>query len=153
MKALELKIPPPVVTLLVATLMWGLWYLTPSLALPASVREPAAAVIALAGGCLAFAGIVSFRRAKTTINPLTPEKTSTLVVSGVYRYTRNPMYTGLLVALVAWALFLSAPCALAGPALFMLYIGRFQIVPEERALRAQFGAAFETYAAKVRRWL
>ena len=73
--------------------------------------------------------------------------------SSVYRYTRNPMYVGLLLLLVGWAAFLCAPWALAGPLAFHAYIERFQIVPEERALLSMFGESYGGYKARVRRWL
>ena len=153
MQTLELKIPPPVVALLVAVAMWELSRLAPLLDISAIVRATAAAIFALAGAGLDIAGFVSFRRARTTINPLRPETTSSLVCSGIYRVTRNPMYLGLLLILTAWAIFLSCAWALSGPAAFVLYINRFQIRPEERLLAGKFGTDYAAYAARVRRWL
>lgn len=152
MKALELRIPPPVVGLLVAAAMWGIARALPALL---AVRDPefAAAVVALIGLAFDLAGIVSFYRAKTTINPLRPHKTSSLVSTGVYRVTRNPMYVGLLFLLIAWAIYLSSAWALLGPLAFVLYMNRFQIGPEERVLGLLFGDEYEEYKRKVRRWL
>jgi protein-S-isoprenylcysteine O-methyltransferase Ste14 len=150
---LEHLVPPPVVALIVAGAMWGIASITPALEVPSSVRMAAAAAIACVGLCLDIAGVLSFLRAKTTINPLTPTAASSLVHSGVYRVTRNPMYLGMLLILVAWAVFLSAVWALLGPVLFVLYMNRFQIVPEERALSRAFGASYAEYQARVRRWL
>jgi protein-S-isoprenylcysteine O-methyltransferase Ste14 len=153
MQTLELKIPPPVVALLVAVAMWGISLATATVDIPALIRVAAATTIALAGIGTAISGAVAFRRAKTTVNPLKPEATSSLVTAGVYRFTRNPMYIGLAVVLLAWAVFVSSPLALLGPLVFILYIGRFQIIPEERVLSAMFGAAYSEYQAEVRRWL
>jgi protein-S-isoprenylcysteine O-methyltransferase Ste14 len=153
MQALELKIPPPVVALLVAAAMWGISLATPSVEVPALVRVVAAIAIALAGVGTVIAGALAFRRAKTTVNPLKPETTSSLVTSGVYRFTRNPMYVGLALVLLSWAVFVSSALALLGPLVFVLYINRFQVVPEERVLSSMFGAAYSAYQAKVRRWL
>jgi protein-S-isoprenylcysteine O-methyltransferase Ste14 len=153
MRALELRIPPPVVALLVAVAMWGISLATPPAAIPALIRVVVAISIGLAGAGIAISGALAFRRAKTTVSPLKPETTSSLVTSGVYRLTRNPMYVGLALALLAWAVFLSSPLALFGPLVFILYMTRFQIVPEERALSSMFGTAYSTYQAKVRRWL
>jgi len=75
------------------------------------------------------------------------------VSSGIYAVTRNPMYVGLLLVLIALAIFLSSPWTLVGPAAYFLYIGRFQIAPEERALTALFGTEYTEYLSKVRRWL
>jgi hypothetical protein len=93
------------------------------------------------------------QRAKTTINPFKPQNSTALVTSGVYRFTRNPMYLGLTLIVLGWATFLCSVWALAGPVLFVLYISRFQIEPEERILSAKFGAAYSDYVSRVRRWL
>ena len=153
MHALELKIPPPVIALLIAPAMWGISLVTPLADVPAPVRLFAAMAIALTGVVTAIAGVAAFRRAKTTLNPLKPEASSSLVTSGIYRITRNPMYVGLALALIAWAVFLSSAWALLGPVVFALYMNRFQIGPEERVLLGMFGAAYSAYQAKVRRWL
>jgi protein-S-isoprenylcysteine O-methyltransferase Ste14 len=150
---LEHRIPPPVVGLLCAGAMWLLAKETPALDLPGGVRVSAAVLILAAGLFVMLAGVVSFRRARTTVNPLKPEEATALVTSGVYRYTRNPMYLGMLMVLVAWALFLASPAALAGVLAFWAYIGRFQICPEETALAGLFGSAFADYTRRVRRWL
>ena len=96
---------------------------------------------------------MSFRRARTTVNPLKPETSAALVSTGVYSFTRNPMYLGMALALFAWAVYLSSVWSLLGPVLFALYITRFQIVPEERVLDGLFGASFAAYKKRVRRWL
>ena len=151
--ALELKIPPPVIAVLMAGVMWGISSVAPLLVVPSSMRRATALAIALAGAAFSLAGVISFRRARTTVNPTKPEKTSSLVCSGIYRVTRNPMYLGLLLALVAWAVFLSSGWALLGPLAFLLYIDRFQIAPEERVLFALFGPTYAAYKSNVRRWL
>ena len=153
MQTLELKIPPPAVALLIAGSMWGISLIAPVLEVPALMRVVVAVTIALAGVGVSLAGVIAFRRARTTVNPMKPETTSSLVCSGIYRATRNPMYVGVLFVLVAWAVFLSSAWTLLGPLVFMLYINRFQIEPEERVLLAMFGADYSAYKSKVRRWL
>ena len=153
MRALELKVPPPVVAALMAGAMWGISLVAPLLQVPAFIRVVAAATIVLAGGGFSLAGAISIRRGGTTVNSMKPETTSSLVSSGIYRVTRNPMYVGLLFVLVAWAIFLSTIWALLGPLAFVLYLNRFQIAPEERALSAMFGAGYSAYKSRVRRWL
>jgi protein-S-isoprenylcysteine O-methyltransferase Ste14 len=133
--------------------MWGVSLIAPSLAVPSLIRVASAAAIAMIGVCFDLAGIISFWLARTTINPMKPAKTSSLVCSGVYRVTRNPMYLGLLFILIAWAVFLSSAWALIGPLAFVLYMNRFQIAPEERALSAMFGISYSAYKSRVRRWL
>lgn len=126
--------------------------LPPRLDILADVRIPLAAVLAVTGIGFDLAGIVAFRRARTTVNPLRPEKASTLVTDGVYGITRNPMYVGMACLLLAWACWLAGAWTFAGPVLFVAYITRFQIVPEERVLRERFGD-YAAYSSRVRRWL
>ncbi|MBI3562856.1 MAG: isoprenylcysteine carboxylmethyltransferase family protein [Gammaproteobacteria bacterium] len=153
MQALELKIPPPAVAALIAVAMWGVALITPLLEIPTLVRVVAAASLALAGVVVSLAGVVAFRRARTTVNPMKPETASALVCTGVYKITRNPMYVGLLLLLIAWAVFRSSAWALLGPVVFVLYINRFQIAAEERVLATLFGTGYTDYKARVRRWL
>ena len=153
MQALELKVPPPAVALLAAAAMWGVASVTARIEIPVLVRASAALAFAIAGVGMAISGVIAFRLARTTISPVKPDASSSLVTSGVYRFTRNPMYLGLCLVLLAWASFLSSALAFLGPILFIFYINRFQIVPEETALSRIFGAAFSNYQVKVRRWL
>jgi protein-S-isoprenylcysteine O-methyltransferase Ste14 len=153
MQSLELKIPPPVVAALMAMAMWGIASIAPLVEVPTLLRVCVAIAIALAGGAFSLAGIMSFRRARTTVNPMKPEAATSLVSSGIYRITRNPMYVGLMFVLVAWAAFLSSAWSLLGPLAFLLYISRFQIRPEERVLSELFGAEYSAYKARVRQWL
>ena len=153
MRSLELRIPPPVAALLFATGMWAVAHLPPLLQLPKLVRLLVAAALGGIGIAIAIGGVMSFRRAKTTVSPLKPETSAALVSTGVYSFTRNPMYLGMVVVLFAWAAYLSSIWALVGPVFFALYITRFQIVPEERVLDRLFGAPFAAYKKRVRRWL
>ena len=153
MKSLEAKIPPPAVAAAIALAMWGISLLLPRLQISGALRLGATAAIALAGIGFSAAGVLEFRRARTTLNPTKPEEASSLVSSGVFRITRNPMYVGLLCVLVAWAVFLASVWALLGPVVFVLYIGRFQIAPEERVLAKLFGGEYTDYQARVRRRL
>ena len=116
-------------------------------------RRAAAITLAAVGFAIGIAALFGFKKAKTTINPMTPEASTALVITGVYRLTRNPMYLAMLVVLGAWALVVSNFAAFLLLPLFVAYLNHFQIEPEERALRARFGAEFERYRRNVRRWL
>lgn len=151
--SLELKIPPPVVAVAIGMGMWVLSRMLPHLTLLGRLRLPIAIALGVLGMCCTLAAVASFRRVGTTVNPTRPQDASLLVAKGIYRITRNPMYLGLALILVAWAVWLASAWALLGPALFVAYMTRFQIIPEERALVAKFGAQFSQYAARVRRWL
>ena len=154
---LEHRIPPPLIDLACAALMWVLarW-------LPQAQWWPRGAswlvwlvaiALALAGGLIALAGVHEFKRARTTINPLAPQRTSSLVVGGVYQYTRNPMYLGMLLVLIGWGVWLGNAAALvAGPLLAVLALNALQIGPEERVMRERFGDDYARYVARVRRW-
>ena len=112
-----------------------------------------AAVFFSAALIIGLSAVFGFHRAKTTVNPLKPEASTALVTGGIYQWTRNPMYLAMLLVLVAWACIVSNWASLAMLPLFVAYLNRFQIGPEERALHARFGAEFESYRRKVRRWL
>jgi protein-S-isoprenylcysteine O-methyltransferase Ste14 len=150
---LELKIPPPLVAIVVALLMWLTSRAIGPFDVPHVLRVSAALAFVVIGLGFDLAGLVSFVRAKTTVNPIKPASTSTLVITGVYRVTRNPMYLGLLLVLLGWATFLANGVAYLLALLFVPYIDRFQIAPEERVLSAKFGTEFSAYQARVRRWL
>jgi protein-S-isoprenylcysteine O-methyltransferase Ste14 len=149
---LEHRIPPPAVGALVAALMWWMSAWPPALPLSAGVRVTLGVLLAAIGLTFDVLGLIAFRRSRTTVNPLRPDKASALVTGGVYRVTRNPMYVGMAFLLAGWAAYLASPWAVLGPLLFIAYITRFQIVPEERVLRERF-PEFAAYAARVRRWL
>lgn len=153
MRRLEARIPPPLVALVCGAAAWGLARWSPAPVVEMPFRAALAATLVAAGVAVAFAGVLRFRRAATTVDPLHPDRASALVTAGIYRHTRNPMYLGMALVLVGWAAWLAHPLGLAGPAAFAAWISRFQIVPEERALAARFGAEFERYRAQVRRWL
>lgn len=152
-RGFELKVPPVVVVLVAGFAMWLASVLVPALALDLPWRRTIAVILAGAGILLGVAGVATFRRAGTTVHPQHPEKASAMVTSGVYRYSRNPMYLGLLLLLAAWAVHLANVLAFAFLPLFVAWMNRFQIAPEERALAANFGGHFDAYRRSVRRWL
>jgi protein-S-isoprenylcysteine O-methyltransferase Ste14 len=152
MNALELKIPPPLVLLIFAIAMWFAAPLTQSLPIALNVRIAMAVLLVVVGESISIAGIIRFRRAKTTINPMKAGNASSLVTGGVYQFTRNPMYVGMVLSLVGWAVYLASPITLLFVPLFVLYINRFQIAPEERVLTSIFGGDYVDYINRVRRW-
>lgn len=153
MHSLDLKVPPLFVMAVVAGLMWLGTRAVPVAHSPIPARSAIALGLTIVGLGVAVAGVVSFRIAKTTVNPLKPDTASSLVVAGIYRVTRNPMYLGMLIVLVGWAAFLANALAFIVAAAFVLYLNRFQIIPEEKALTTRFSPEFATYCSKVRRWI
>jgi protein-S-isoprenylcysteine O-methyltransferase Ste14 len=133
--------------------MWQVSRVFPAIKVGIPWAGAIAAGCAVAGVLVAVAGVVAFRKARTTVNPTTPQASSTIVSSGVYRWSRNPMYLGMAMALVGWAMYLSNVVAFLLVPAFMLYMNRFQIQPEERALEAKFGDPYRDYLRRVRRWI
>jgi protein-S-isoprenylcysteine O-methyltransferase Ste14 len=153
MRVLVLKVPPLAVGVLLAALMWLVSRAMPALSFVFPGRKSLALSFAITGAMIIIVGVASFRRAKTTINPMKPESSSSLVVSGIYKFSRNPMYLGFLLVLVGWAVFLLNALAFLFLPVFICYMNRFQIEPEEKALAGKFGQEFVDYKFRVHRWL
>ncbi len=153
LQALENRVPPPVVGLLVALVMLATRLDASRLPLDRPGRIAIAAVLVAVGIGFSLPAVLAFRRARTTVNPVRIEQASTLVTGGIFRVSRNPMYVGLACLLAAWAVMLATPWAWLGPVAFVAFVTRFQIVPEERLLAARFGEAFQSWRRRVRRWL
>lgn len=151
MNWLELKIPPPIIGMITAFIMWLLslyvWRLESTL-----LSNIGIAVIVL-GVSLDVIAITGFGVKKTTINPLNPNNTHVIVDTGIYKLSRNPMYLGMAVSLLGWCFFLKSPMSIFALPIFILYLNRFQIVPEEKILAEKFGANYTAYKNSVRRWL
>ncbi len=96
--------------------------------------------------------VIQFFITKTTVDPLNPKKTSNLVTNGVYKFTRNPMYLGMLLFLLAFGLKLGNAFNTLIAAGFVSYMNRFQIKPEEKVLKETFGKEYNIYRKLTRRW-
>jgi protein-S-isoprenylcysteine O-methyltransferase Ste14 len=150
---LDNKVPPPVVASLIAIMMWRLSAYGSALPLSSEMTETLILLLVIVGVSFDVCGLLAFRQSKTTINPISPDKASALVTNGIYRLSRNPMYLGLVLFLTAWAIQLSMLWPFIGPILFVIYINRFQIAPEERVMESKFGDEYAVYKNKVRPWL
>lgn len=148
-----LKIPPPVIAATIALGMWLLSRYVPLLRLDEPWFSYPGYLLIVAGLSLDVIGAIQFRRARTTINPLRPEKSSSVVTSGVYRFSRNPMYLGMLTVLCGVAFLLKAISGFLLLPVFVLLINRLQIMPEEKALKKLFGDSYQQYLNRVRRWV
>ena len=144
----QIPVPPPLIFVFCALLMK---MLPPVWQFPSSLWL----VIVFGGmGCaIGAASVLQFLLAKTTLNPFQLETASQLVTSGIYRLSRNPMYLSLVFILLAWMVYLGSFSALLGVVLFIWYITKFQIKPEEEGLKHLFGDAFTAYCQRTRRWL
>ena len=153
MRILTTRVPPLLLTGILAVLMWLLSTVTSSVEMSETIRFIGASIPLVTGTVFCLGGVMAFRVAKTTVDPRTPEKASALVTSGVYRYSRNPMYVAFALFLLAWAIYLATPWSFGGVAGFVLLMDRLQIPSEEQALESLFGEDFRRYQAQVRRWL
>ena len=153
MQGLKLKVPPLVVVVLMAMVMWSVAWYAPALSFTFPGTVLLAASAAIAGVIASASGVAAFKRAGTSVNPLKPGSSTSLVCSGMYAFTRNPMYVGFLSILIGWSIYLSNAFAFLMVPFFILYLNRFQIEPEERVLSLRFGQEFVNYRARVRRWL
>ncbi len=153
MRALETRIPPPIVMVLAGAIGWLASRCLPALSLPLPFNKVLVISLATAGIALNLLPKLAFARVSTTVNPLRPASSTCLVTSGIYRYTRNPMYLGHSVILLAWAVFLHNAAAFSTVPVFMLYISRFQIQPEEKHLAVRFPGAYAAFRQRTPRWL
>lgn len=150
---MSFRIPPIIQLAIFGGVSWVIAYLTPFLDFEGAWRYCLAALsLSLSAVILALA-LKAFIQAKTTVNPLEPDDTETLVVIGLYRISRNPMYVGMAAALISLSFLIGNYAAFVGPTIFIWSITQFQIKPEEEALRRKFGPSFDAYASRTRRWV
>ncbi|MBK5145318.1 isoprenylcysteine carboxylmethyltransferase family protein [Budviciaceae bacterium BWR-B9] len=151
--ALELRFPPPIIfavsLLLIGLINW--WF--PSFRTASTLMSVVSGICFLASGIIGLSSLAMFYRQKTTVNPVKVNSATTLVDSGLYAFSRNPMYLALALLLLSICLWLGNLLSLAGVVLFIGFITRFQIIPEERALAEIFGENYQRYCQRVRRWL
>jgi len=153
MKKLELLVPPGILIFIFAFFMWLTALITPSFNWSITTRGAGSILVLITAVVLFFSAGWSFRRAQTTVNPIHPENTTTLVSSGIYKLSRNPIYVAFLLTLLSVAVGLANIYAVSWCIIFVLYLNFFQIKPEEKALTKLFGDQFLRYQTTVRRWL
>ena len=148
----ERRLPPLLAWSVAAGAVWTLGRAWPAPGWGGARASSAALLLAGAGAAWAGAGVWQFRRAATSLSPFAGAGVRTLVVEGVYAWSRNPMYLGLAWALAGVVVWRGSWAAVAPWPLFCAYLHRFQIRPEERDLAATFGPEFAAYRARVGRW-
>ncbi|MBY0423628.1 MAG: isoprenylcysteine carboxylmethyltransferase family protein [Parvularculaceae bacterium] len=146
-------IPPPIILLLFGAAMYAGARYAPTAPFDFPGRTALGAALALIGLATTAVAVGLFRRARTTVNPLAPSNAERLVVGGVYRLTRNPMYLGMLIVLLGLFFLFAEGLNIILPALFVITLTELQIKPEEKALEAKFGEDYRAYKKRVRRWL
>jgi len=139
--------------LLGAALMWVLNRWLPLVRWIAPPWSRWSSVLYVLGVTVIAAAMLRFRRSHTTINPMDPGAATHLVTDGIFRVSRNPMYVGLTLLLAGWGISLGSASVWVILPLFVLYITRAQIIPEERALEARFANEYRAYRQRVPRWI
>lgn len=150
---LKLKIPPPIYALSIGALMWLLSQYFPISHWISSPWNKIGLVLMLMAFSFELWSAFLFFRSRTTVNPMKPENSKTIVISGSYQFTRNPMYVGLLMVLLGYAIWLGAIAPFLLLPLFIVLITTQQIIPEEDMLEKNFGQEYLDYKTRVRRWL
>ena len=153
MKALELKIPPPGYALIIGLFMWLLNKHFPVIHFIESPWNKAGLVLIVLAFTMDLSSLFLFFKKHTTPSPFSPDNASTLVTTGLYKITRNPMYVGLLIILTGYAIWLGSLTPFGLLPVFYWVITNMQIKPEERILEKKFGQEYLDYKSRVRRWL
>lgn len=150
---MQVRIPPPILMLLAAALMWALHHWIPLGYWIAPPWNRFGWFVGAVGIAIAVAALIRFRQARTTVDPMHPSKASRLVTDGVFCVSRNPMYLGLVLLLAGWAVYLGSATPWLIPPLFVIVITVVQIIPEEQALNQLFGDQYLSYRRNVARWI
>ncbi len=153
MNALELRIPPLALFIVFAVAIWSASAYLPGGNIVLPGYRIIAMIVVLLGCGVVSAGVFEFRRSKTTMSPFSPERTASIVSSGIYDWSRNPMYLGMALVLFGVAIWCCSLPGIVVAMLFCAYMTRFQIRPEERTLLKLFGTEYSAYLTRVRRWI
>ena len=145
------KIPPPIVALFCGLGIYCSRYLFPTFSFDYSILI--SIIFVLTGFFVFLSAIRSFKKQETTIDPLNPEKATSLVTNGIFKYSRNPMYLGVILILCSISIQFSLIGGLIIIPIFLLFITKYQIIPEEKAMKNLFKEDFQSYKEKTRRWL
>jgi protein-S-isoprenylcysteine O-methyltransferase Ste14 len=148
---METKIPPPIVTLIFGFATYLSRKIFPEIEIQYSSFF--GIFLLLLGFFILISAVKLFRNDKTTVNPLSPEQATKLVSNGIFKLSRNQMYLGMAVILASVAVFFNIIGGIISMALFCLYITKFQIIPEEKAMKELFAQDFEQYMQATRRWI
>ncbi|MCP4187497.1 MAG: isoprenylcysteine carboxylmethyltransferase family protein [Gammaproteobacteria bacterium] len=147
------KLLPIAYVIIFAVLMYVAAVVTDTLDISLATHWPVIVAIFVAGTLIILIGGYQFKAASTTVNPLRPEESTQLVTTGIYQFSRNPMYVGFFLFLLAWAVLLGSLMVVLVLPLFILLITKVQILPEEEVLQRKFGENYINYKGRVRRWV
>ena len=150
---MKTRIPPVLQFFVCGAIGWALAALLPANKIDWPILHFTGLALTAMGVLLLTLAIVAFVQARTTVDPLEPERAAVLVTTGLYGISRNPMYLAMLLILIGGAFLLGNIASLFAPVLFVLSITVLQLKPEERALQTLFGDAYESYRRRIRRWI
>ena len=148
---IKTKIPPPLVALTFGFLINYTKNFFPKIEISNDLFI--SSFIIIIGLIIMLSAIILFKKYQTTITPLNPSNATKLITDGIYKYSRNPMYLGLLLVLFGISIILNPIGGLSLIPLFILYLNLFQIIPEENAMVDLFKDEFLEYKENVRRWI
>jgi|TARA_B100000242_G_scaffold163022_1_gene116553 protein-S-isoprenylcysteine O-methyltransferase Ste14 len=145
------KIPPPIVTLAFGLMIYFSRNIFPDI--NNIIFYVLSLFFIILGPFILISAVRSFKAEQTTINPININNASSLVISGVFKYSRNPMYLGMVFILLALSFRFNLVGGILFTSIFIMYITKFQIIPEEAAMKSIFGEDFNKYKNKTRRWI
>ena len=147
---METKAPTPIVTLVFGLSIYFTRGFFPMIEF--SYSAYLGLLLLFSGLFILISAVRLFRKGKTTVNPLSPEQATKLVTDGIFNHSRNPMYLGMGFILASMAVFFNLLGGIIFTLMFCAYITKFQIIPEERAMRALFSYDYDKYIKSTRRW-
>ena len=146
-----IKIPPPILVLILITSNYFSQNRLEIIYLP--YKHSTSVLILLVGSLILINPVFKFIKSKTTVNPVKFKKVNKLVTSGIYKYSRNPMYLGMILIIISTSIYYLNYYSLVTPFIFYFWINRFQIKREEIFLTEKFGKEYLLYMSKTRRWI
>ena len=146
-----IKIPPPILVLILTSLVYFSSTKLESIYLP--YRQTVSVLILIIGLVVIISPVFDFIKSKTTVNPVKFQNVNRLVTTGIYRYSRNPMYLGMILIIISTTVYYLNLLSVFSPLIFYIWINKFQISREEIFLEGKFGNEYLKYKSKTRRWI
>ena len=146
-----IKIPPPILVIILTSLVYFSSTKLELIHLP--YRQSVSVIILIIGLIVIISPVIDFIKSKTTVNPVKFKNVNTLVTTGIYRYSRNPMYLGMILIIISTTVYYLNFLSVFSPLIFYIWINKFQINREEIFLEDKFGSEYLKYKSKTRRWI
>ena len=146
-----IKIPPPLLVIILTSLVYFSSTKLELIYLP--YRQIVSVIILIIGLIVIVSPVVDFIKSKTTVNPVKFKNVNRLVTTGIYRYSRNPMYLGMILIIISTTIYYLNFLSVFSPLIFYIWINKFQINREEIFLEDKFGSEYLKYKSKTRRWI